>query len=436
VATARKMHLVAYLKSGPTASYASAWRHPGAPLDDLWEPARYEHLARTLEAARFDAGFFADGMGVPDIYKNSYADYLGRGGQLSLLDPLMLLPLMARVTTRLGLGTSLSTTFNNPYPLSRTLGTLDILSKGRAAWNVVTSANDYEARNCGMDGIPPKDARYDRADEVMEACFALWDCWDPDAMVLDRVSGVFADTSKVRYANYRGRYVSTRGPLSIPRSPQGRPVILQAGSSPRGREFAARWAEMIFCSHATKADAINFRDDMMRRVEAAGRTPADCAVLPSLSVVVGETDAIAAEKAAFLDALIDPELVLASSSALLGVDLSDVESADAAAERAGSQGAQGSRDRMSQLARAQGISFAQAVRKPRGLLAGSPSTIADHMEDWFTGGACDGFVLPPTIFPGTYEEFGRMVVPELQRRGLFRTEYAGRTLRENLQNPG
>src|ERR1700753_3218206 len=171
VSVARKMHLVAYLKSGPTASYASAWRHPAAPLNDLWEPQRYEHLGRVLEAARFDAAFFADGMGVPDIYKNSFADYLGRGGQLSLLDPLMLLPLMARVTTHLGLGTSLSTTFNQPYPLARILGTLDILSKGRAAWNVVTSANNYEALNCGLAELPPRDARYGRADEVLEACF-------------------------------------------------------------------------------------------------------------------------------------------------------------------------------------------------------------------------------------------------------------------------
>ncbi len=436
MSVAGKMHLVAYLKAGPTASYASAWRYPGAPLNDLWEPERYEHLARVLEAARFDAGFFADGMGVPDIYKSSFADYLGRGGQLTLLDPLMLLPLMARVTTRLGLGTSLSTTFNTPYPLARVLGSLDLLSKGRAAWNVVTSANNYEAWNCGLDAIPPRDERYDRADEMMEACFALWDCWDPDVMVLDRASGVFADASKVRYANYEGRYVRTRGPLSIPRSPQGRPVILQAGSSPRGRAFAARWAEIIFCSHATKTDAIAFRNDMAQRLEAAGRRPSDCAVLPSLSVVVGETDSIAREKAAFLDALIDPELVIASSSALLGVDLGEVESADAASVGAGDQGVQGSLDRMRQVAQAQGISFAQAVRKPRGLLAGSPATIADYMEDWFTSGACDGFVLPPTVFPATYEEFGRMVVPELQRRGLFRTEYAGRTLRENLQNPG
>jgi FMN-dependent oxidoreductase (nitrilotriacetate monooxygenase family) len=436
VALPRKMHLVAYLKTGPTASYASAWRHPAAPLHDIWDPERYEHLARTLEAARFDAAFFADGMGVPDIYKNSFADYLGRGGQMSLLDPMTVLPLMARVTTRLGLGTSLSTTFNEPYQIARGMGSLDLLSKGRAAWNVVTSANDYEARNFGMVRMPPKEARYDRADEMLEACFALWDCWDDDALVLDRQSGVFVDTDKVRYADYTGRHVSTRGPVSIPRSPQGRPVILQAGSSPRGREFAARWAEMIFCSHATKADAVAYREDILTRVQARSRVPEDCAVLPSLSVVIGETESIAREKAAFLDGLIDPELVLASSSALLGVDLSGLATAEAAKAAAGNQGIQGSLDRMSQVAKAQGISFAQAVRKPRGLLAGTPEMIADYMEDWFLAGACDGFVLPPTVFPGTYEEFGRMVVPELQRRGLFRTEYAGRTLRENLRNPG
>lgn len=432
----RKMHLVAYLKTSPTASYAPGWRHPGAPLDDIWTPERYEHLARTLEAARFDAGFFADEFGVPDVYRNSFADYLGRGGQMSLLDPMMVLPLMARVTTHLGLASTLSTTFYDPYQLARSLGTLDILSGGRAAWNVVTSASDYEARNVGMDALPPKDQRYDRADEVLEACFALWDGWDADAVVLDRERGVFVDATKVRYADYKGRHVSVRGPLSIPRSPQGRPVILQAGSSPRGREFAARWAEMIFCSHATKDDALTYAADMRARIVAHGRAPDAIRILPSFSVVVGETESIAKEKAAFLDSLTDPELVLASSSSLLGVDLSTIETAQDAETAAGTHGIAGSRDRMVQVARAQGISFAKAVRKPRGLFAGTPKMIADYMEDWFTSGACDGFVLPPTVFPSTYEEFGRMVVPELQRRGLFRTEYAGRTLRENLENPG
>ena len=432
----RKMHLVAYLKTSPTASYASAWRHPGAPLHDIWDPERYEHLARLLAAARFDAGFFADGLGLPDVYRNSFADYVGRGGQMSLIDPMTVLPLMARVTTRLGLGSTISTTFNQPYQIARGLGSLDHISKGRACWNLVTSSTDFEARNCGMAGVPPKEDRYDRAEDVLAACCALWDCWDEDALVLDRESGVFADATKIRYANHVGPFVSTRGPMSIPRSPQGRPVILQAGSSPRGRDFAARSAEVIFCSHATKQDAVTFREDMHRRLVEHGRLPEACAVLPSLSVVVGETGSIAREKAAFLDSLIDPELVMASSSVLLGVDLSAIETAEQAEATAGNQGIAGSRDRMSQVAKAQGISFAAAVRKPRGLLAGTASDIADVMEDWFRSGACDGFVLPPTVFPGTYEEVARMLVPELQKRGLFRREYAGRTLRENLANPG
>ncbi|WP_424813923.1 NtaA/DmoA family FMN-dependent monooxygenase [Roseococcus sp. YIM B11640] len=431
-----KMHLVAYLKTGPTASFASGWRHPAAPLDDIWEPSRWENLARLLEAARFDCGFFADGLGIPDLYRDSFADYIGRGGQASLLDPMIVLPLMARATTHLGLGATLSTTFYEPYQLARSLGSLDLISKGRVAWNVVTSSYDAEARNFGLDQLPDKDLRYDRAEDVLAACCALWDCWDEDAVVLDRKSGVFTDATKIRYANYEGPFVKTRGPLSIPRTPQGRPVILQAGSSPRGRDVAARWAEMIFCTVATKEDGIEFCEDMERRLRSFGRSRSDVAILPTFSAVVGETESIAKEKAEFLQTIIDPELVMASNSGLLGVDLSKMESADQADAAAGAKGSQGSRDRMRQRAKADGTSYAEAARKARAQLAGTPEMIADVMEDWFKAGACDGFVIPPTTFPMTYEDIGRMVVPELQRRGIFRKEYAGRTLRENLLNPG
>jgi FMN-dependent oxidoreductase (nitrilotriacetate monooxygenase family) len=347
-----------------------------------------------------------------------------------------LLPLMARVTEHLGLGISLSTTFTPAYLLARWLGSMDLLSRGRVAWNVVTTGRDFEARNCGLPGLPPKEQRYDMADEVLEACDALWHGWDEDALVLDRESGVFADPSKIRRAKYEGRYVKTEGPLSIPRSPQGRPVIMQAGSSPRGRAFAARWAEALFCTPATKADSLTFRTDMRRRVAEAGRPPDDCAVLPSVTVVVGETASIAREKAAFLESLVDPELVLAASSWSVVGDLSKIDTPEALDSGSGNQGVAGHRDRMLQVAKQHNISFAEAVRRPRALLAGTPAMIADELEDWFRDGACDGFILPPTLFPGTFEEFGRMVVPELQRRGLFRTAYRGRTLRENLRDTG
>jgi FMN-dependent oxidoreductase (nitrilotriacetate monooxygenase family) len=425
------MHLVAYLKTGPTANHAGGWRHPAATLDDLFEPERYEHLARVLEDARFDAGFFADTFGLPDIHRGGYETYLGLGGQITYLDPMAVLPVMARVTRHLGLGATLSTSFQTPYHLARTLASQDLMSKGRTCWNVVTSATEMEALNYGLDGLPPKEERYDRGDEVLEACCALWDGWDADALVLDKARGVFADPSKVRRADYAGRYVRTRGPLSMPRSPQGRPVLLQAGASPRGRDFAARWAEAIFCTPHSLADAQDFYRDMKART-AAYRTPSACKVLPSIAVVIGETDSIAREKAAYLDSLIDPELLLAGNSQLLGTDLSKHETSEAVLAAAGNQGIQGSHDRVVQVAAAEGISFAEAARRPRSLLTGTAETIVDHLEHWFRNEACDGFVVWPTVFPLMFEEFGRFVVPELQRRGLFRREYSGRTLRENL----
>ena len=186
------------------------------------------------------------------------------------------------------------------------------MSKGRVAWNVVTSATDLEARNAGLDNLPPRDLRYDRADEVLEACFALWNSWDEDALVRDKQAGIMSDPSKVHYANYEGRWIKTRGPLSIPRSPQGRPVIMQAGSSDRGRQFAARWAEVIFTTQRGQAEMAEFYTDIKTRMQAAGRDPASCAILPGISVVLGETRSIARERADYLSSLIDPELVMAS----------------------------------------------------------------------------------------------------------------------------
>lgn len=430
------MHLVAYLKAGPNTSYPSSWRHPAATLDDIFGYDRWEHIARTMEAALFDGCFFADGLGIPDLYKGGYDDYVGRGGQLTLMDPMVLLPIMARATRHLGLGVTLSTSFTPAYIIARYLATLDMISGGRAAWNVVTTGRDFEARNCGHDGLAPKDQRYDMADEVLEACDGLWRSWEEDALVLDRESGRFADPAKIHRVNYQGRYVSTEGPLTIPRTPQVRPVLMQAGSSPRGRQFAARWAEAIFCTPATKADAKAYRDDLHARMNAIGRPVQECAVLPTVSLVLGETESIAREKAAYLESLVDPELVLASSSWSVVADLSKIDTPEALDAQSGNQGVQGHRDRMMQVAKEKNISFAEAVRRPRTLLAGTPAQVVDVMEDWFKSGACDGFILPPTLWPGTFEDVARMLVPELQRRGVYRTAYKGRTMRENLRDHG
>ena len=433
--TQRRMHLVAYLKTGPTANHPGAWRHPEAPLHDILAPERYEHIARVLEEARFDACFYADTFGLPDIHGGNFDAYLKLGGQISYLDPLVVLPVMARVTQHLGLGATLSTTFLHPYWIARTLASLDLLTKGRMAWNIVTSATHLEARNFGMDGIPGKNERYDRADEVLEACNALWESWDEDALVLDKQGGVFIDPTKVRYTNFEGRWVKTRGPLAMPRSPQIRPVFMQAGSSDRGRDFAARWAELVFCTPHSKADTIAFYDDLKARMAAFGRAPDACKILPSFMTVIGETEAIAQEKFEYLQSLIDPEAQQMLNSSLMGADLSkhrDVESFVAAQ---GNQGISGSTDRVMQVMKQEGITFTQATQKPRGVLVGTPQSVADQLEDYFTSGACDGFIITPTVHPRMFEEFGRLVVPELQRRGLFRKEYAGATLRENLARP-
>ncbi|WP_198369945.1 NtaA/DmoA family FMN-dependent monooxygenase [Roseomonas rosulenta] len=431
----RRMHLVAYLKTGPTANHPGAWRHPEAALDDIFDPARYEHIARVLEDARFDACFYADTFGLPDIHGGNFDAYLRHGGQISYLDPLVVLPVMARVTQHLGLGATLSTTLLHPYWIARTLASLDLLSGGRMAWNIVTSATDLEARNFGQDGIAPKEERYDRAEEVVAACNALWDSWDEGAIVADREGGVFIDPSKVRYTNFEGRYVRTRGPLAMPRTPQVRPVFMQAGSSDRGRDFAARWAELVFCTPHSKADTLAFTTDIKARMARFGRAPEDCKILPSFMTVIGETESIAQEKYEHLQSLIDPEAQRMLNSALMGVDLSKVASPEEMRARQGNQGIVGSQDRVLQVMRAEGIAFQEAVAKPRALLVGTAQTIADTLEDYFTSGACDGFIVTPTVHPRMFEEFCRLVVPELQRRGLFRREYAGATLRENLARP-
>jgi FMN-dependent oxidoreductase (nitrilotriacetate monooxygenase family) len=431
----RQMHLIAYLKTGPTAVHVGGWRHPESTLDDIFEPSRYQHIARVLEAAKFDGCFFADLFGLYDVHQGSFDAYVRRGGQISYLDPTVVLPVMAAVTRHLGLGATLSTSFHSAYHLARWLASLDVMSKGRVAWNVVTSATDLEARNAGLDELPPRELRYDRADEVMEACFALWNSWDDDALVLDKQAGIMSDPAKVHYANYAGRWIKTRGPLSIPRSPQGHPVIMQAGSSDRGREFAARWAEIIFTVQRGQEEMRDFYTDIKSRMHDRGRAPAECAILPAVSVVLGETESIARERADYLASLIDPELTLASSSSNLGADLTKLDAGKTLADLQGNQGMQGSQDVVEQVMKAESLSLKEAVAKrwENREIIGTSTMIADRLQAVFESGVCDGFVLTPTMFPGMFEQFCRAVVPELQRRGLFRTEYSGRTLRENIR---
>lgn len=337
----RKMHLVAYLKTGATALHSGGWRHPEARLDDILEPSRYISLARRLEEACFDGCFFADLFGLYDIHGGGFDAYVRNGGQISFLDPMMVLPMMAAATTRLGLGATLSTTLFHPYHLARTLLSLDVLSKGRVAWNIVTSATHLEAQNFGLDSLPDKASRYDRADEVVEAMMKLWQSWDRDAFVLDKERGIFADPSKVHYAHYAGDWVRTRGPLSIPQSAQGHPVLMQAGASDRGRDFAGRWAEVVFAIQRGKSEMQAFYGDLKQRAQAHGRSAEDLKILVQTSCVIAETDAIARARADYLETLVIDELSLATASSSLGVDMTTFDASKPVEEAMGTQGMQG-----------------------------------------------------------------------------------------------
>jgi len=432
----RSMHLVAYLKTGPSVGHFGGWRHPEASLE-MFDPRTYEHLARLFEAAKFDGIFFADALGVIETFKGSFDHYLRVGGQTSYLDPMIVLPLMARVTTHLGLGATISSSLHHPYQTARQLASLDMISNGRAAWNVVTSTTDVEAQNVGLSGIFPHDERYDRADEVLEACTALWRSWDSDPFVFDKEAGIFADPAKLHHANYEGRWIKTRGPLGVPRSPQGQPVIMQAGASDRGRQFAARWAEMIFATPGTDKETMRAHaEDMRHRLVAAGRDPSACKLLMGITPIIGETESIARERAEYLDSLQDPQSDIAYASTNSGADLTRYKTAEEIIRARGHQGSHSATETLKRKALQENMSVerASAKRQVEEALIGTPSMIADMLEDLFLSRACDGFILRPMTIPTSYEQFCRAVTPELQRRGLFRKEYSASTLRGHLQD--
>jgi FMN-dependent oxidoreductase (nitrilotriacetate monooxygenase family) len=324
--------------------------------------------------------------------------------------------------------------------VARTFATLDHLTGGRAAWNVVTSINDSEAQNYGVEHILAHDERYDRADEFLEATTGLWDTWEDDALVLDREACVFADPDKVHELGYKGEWFSTRGPLTVPRTPQGRPVLLQAGSSGRGRDFAARWAEVIFTGDPGIDVARAHYADQKERVAAAGRDPASVSMLPMLYTVVGETAGHAREREQqFLDEFVHPMASLTLLSEVMNHDFSGMDLDDPITDEL-IESVSGIRGLVANIKRHIGgetITLRQLAGHRATLLqgprfVGTATDIADQMEEWFGSGACDGFVIAATHSPGAYEDVVRMVVPELQRRGLFRERYDGTTLREHL----
>ena len=434
----RRMHLMGYVIAGPTWHHNGAWRHAESDAEQALDPGRYEHIARVLEGGKFDGLFFVDTLALMEFYEGSFAAVVKNGGQIYMLEPLQLLATMARATERLGLSATMSTAFYSPFHIARAFATLDHISEGRAAWNIVTSTLTCEAQNFGLDAIANPDLRYDHADEVVQACCKLWESWEPDAIVYDRQNGIYADPAKVHHANFEGQWVKTRGPLPTPRSPQGRPVLMQAGSSARGRDFAAQWAEVVFTLQHAKSDMQAFYADVKGRVERAGRRPSDCTILPGIDVVVGETEAVAREKAEHLGSLVNAEFGVAEISNATGSNLAGQDIDTPLGELDLKEGARGMLDVILQGSRPESLTLREAGRRygytrMDPLLVGTATMIADQLQDLFESECCDGFILCPSLTPSAYEAFCKAVVPELQRRGIFRTDYAGGTFREHLQ---
>jgi len=433
----RQINLVAFLQAQNCTTLPASWRHQEARTD-TYSPEYYQHIARVLEAGKFDIGFFDDRLAMPDMYSGDHAHTVQNGIRCVKMDPVTCLMTMAGVTEKLGFGATYSTSYYEPFHVARVFQTVDLMTRGRAAWNVVTSVNDNEARNMGRDGVIEHDTRYDRADEFLEAVLGHWDSWDDDAIVADKVNNLYAHPDKVRRLDYEGKFIKSRGPFTVPRSPQGHPVVIQAGQSGRGKQFAARWGELIFVVYPDIESGKQRYAELKASAAALGRDPDHMKITTLAYIMTGESQSEAEDKKAAYDKLTTDIDQLSLLSEALNFDFAakGLDEAFTEEEIASIQGMHALRDRVTST----GIQnptvrdFMRITR--RGLLntkwIGGPKEIADMMEEWFTAPACDGFVIGPTHQPGSFEDFVKYVVPELQKRGIYRKDYTGTTLRDHL----
>ncbi|MEO3868587.1 LLM class flavin-dependent oxidoreductase [Nonomuraea sp. B12E4] len=426
-----KLHLNAFLMG--VGHHEAAWRHPSTEPARLTDVRHYQELARTAERGKLDSVFLADGLALGSVRYNA----LGR------LEPLTLLSALAAVTDHIGLIATVSTTYNEPFHVARKFASLDHISGGRAGWNIVTSAGEAEARNFGLER-PEHARRYARAGEFLEVARKLWDSWEDDAILGDRTGGLYADTGKIHPIEHAGEHFAVSGPLNTSRPPQGHPLLVQAGSSEDGKDFAARHADAVFTAQQTLREGQEFYADLKRRLAAYGRRREDLLVLPGISPIIGSTERAALQLEKELEDLITPAYGLAQLSQMTGIELTadalDEPLPDVPVE---TDGAQSRRKLVVDLARRERLTVRQLLGRLAGgrghrVVAGTPEQIADQLQEWFLNGAADGFNIMPPILPGGLADFVDYVVPELQARGLFRVEYEGRTLRENygLPRPG
>jgi N-acetyl-S-(2-succino)cysteine monooxygenase len=429
----KKMHLGMSIRG--LGYHPAAWRHPDVPADGT---LRFEHYARSAQIAergKCDLIFFADGIGIRerDIPRGSLAR---SGYEIVEMEPMTLLPALAVVTSHIGLVTTASTTYNEPYNIARKFATLDLISNGRAGWNVVTSWSEAEAKNFNRQQHLDYDTRYARAAEFVEVVKGLWDSWEADAFLFDKQSGQFFDESKMHVLDHKGRFFSVRGPLNVGCLPQVHPVVVQAGASEQGRELAAATADIVYAIHSTKTAAQTFYADVKGRLAKHGRSEHDLKILPALRPLVGRTPQEARSKYDQLQELLDPLVGLARLNHAFG-DLSGFPlDGPVPLDKLGASELRSMSKQLLERVKRQNPTIRELYRDVAGMggfcLIGTPTQIVDVMQDWFETAACDGFNITPTHLPGGCEDFVTMITPELQRRGLFREHYTSKKLRENL----
>jgi len=428
-----KMTLAAFLL--PTGHHVAAWRHPQSDANAGSSLAHHIRLAQTAERGLLDAVFIADFTGGLD---EEGVEAFSRTAYGASFEPLTLLSALASVTERIGLIGTASTTYASPFHLARQFLSLDQLSGGRAGWNLVTTANVRESAHYGQTEHLAHDRRYERAREFAAVVNGLWDSWEDDAFPRDQAAGRFFDPAKLRRLDHQGTHFRTRGPLDLPRSPQGRPVMVQAGSSGPGRDLAAETAELVFTAQQELVEARAFRDDLHVRLAGYGRAPDSLRVMPGVFPIIGRTAGEADDLHGALSELTPSEAGLLLLSRMSGIDLSGLPLDGPLPEpTAVTNGNQSRQSLLVQLARQRNLTIRQLYLEVSGArghwtIRGTPERIADQLEEWFAGGGADGFNIMPPILPRSLEDFVDLVVPELQRRGLFRTAYEGVTLRENL----
>jgi alkanesulfonate monooxygenase len=429
----RQLRLAAFMR--PASIHTGAWRYPGAFPDANFNLAHLKRFIQKLEYGKFDAFFMADHMAV----LNMPVEALKRSHTVTSFEPFTLLSALSQCTDHIGLIATGSTTFDAPYHIARRFASLDHLSGGRAGWNIVTTSNPDAALNFGLDEHMEHGERYARAREFYDVVTGLWDSFADDAFVRDQESGIYVDCEKMHVLNHKGKYLSVRGPLNIARPIQGWPVIVQAGASEAGRQLAAETAEAVFTAQASLAVGQKFYADVKGRMRKLGRSPEHMKILPGCFVVVGDTVEEARAKRAKLDSLVHYANAIGSLSIALGHDASKFDPDAPLPEVPESNASKSGRERAIALARQENLTVRQLAQRLGGhsglAMVGTPKTIADEMEQWLMTEASDGFTIQFPYLPGGLDDFVERVIPELQRRGLFRRDYEGRTLRDNLGLP-